>query len=139
MSDELKALAGQAAVIDSELAEAIAPPPAPGAAVAVVDPANEAKELIAFAVELFTPIYPVIAGIYTPERQARLAAATVPLLDKYGFSLGGFFEKWGPEIGFAIVAGPMIRETVIAIKADSAAKKEAEKHAKEGQGNGGAA
>lgn len=128
--NEVEALAGKAALIDGEIAAENAPPEAAGPVVVPVDPSEEARGVIAFAVELFTPIYPCLSRICAPERQGRLAVAAVPLMDKYGFTMGSFFEKWGPEINFLLVAGPLVVEVRSAVREERAA---AEKAANEQQ------
>ncbi|HJV86925.1 MAG TPA: hypothetical protein VJ698_15775 [Noviherbaspirillum sp.] len=92
-------------------------------------PEDEAKDLIQFGLSLFTPLYPSLARIYTPEKQQRLAEVTGPLMAKYNLSLGAIFEKWGAEINFAIVALPLAAETAKAIKADNAERKAAAEEA----------
>ncbi|HYD63319.1 MAG TPA: hypothetical protein VEC35_23385 [Noviherbaspirillum sp.] len=97
-----------------------------------MSPADEARDLIQFGLSLFAPLYPSLERIYTPDKQERLAQVTGPLMAKYNLSLGAIFEKWGPEINFAIVALPLAAETAKAIKADNAARKAAaEREAKE--------
>lgn len=95
-----------------------------------MSPEDEARDLIQFGLSLFAPLYPSLERIYTPDKQARLAAVTGPLMAKYNLSLGAIFEKWGPEINFAIVALPLAAETAKAVKAENAAR-EAENAARE--------
>ena len=53
-------------------------------------------------------------------------------MEKYGLSLGTLFERWGAEINFALVAVPLVGETLKAVKADNQARKEAaEREARE--------
>lgn len=102
-------------------------PAAPGAAPAAAaapaapagDPAREAAELIEFARSLLLPMYPQLATVYTPEVCKRLGEAGAPVLAKYGLTLGGLFDRWAPEIGFAIVALPLVRPTIDAMRADN--------------------
>jgi len=107
------------------LADAAADAPAvPGAAAApaaaapvAVDPHAEAVDLIEFANALLLPLYPSLAGVYTADVRARLAAVSAPLMAKYGMSLG----RMGPEIGFLLAVVPLIQPTIAAIRADRAA------------------
>lgn len=85
---------------------------------------SEARGLIDFAVSLFTPLFPSLAAIYTEPAKASLAGATAPLMEKYNFSMGKLFERWGAEINFAIVAMPLGLQTYQAVKLDIASRKE---------------
>lgn len=124
---------GAAAAIDAELAAAQAPQPAPAVVAAAAGPeqaaVQEARAIITFALTLFVPMYPSLAGIYTDEAQSRLAAVSVPLMQKYDISMEGIFAKWGPEIQFTAVAGPLLIATAQAVKADNAARAAAAKEA----------
>lgn len=123
MQQDLKDLAGEADLIDSQAAPVSAEPAQPAATVAATDPAAEAGDVIRFGVALFVPLYPSLATVYSDAQQERLAQATAPLLAKYGITMGGLFERWGPEINFLIVAGPLAMETAKAIRLDSAARR----------------
>lgn len=90
---------------------------APAAPAAVVDPHAEAVDLIEFANALLLPLYPSLAGVYTADVRARLAAVSAPLMAKYGMNLG----RMGPEIGFLLAVVPLIQPTIAAIRADRAA------------------
>ncbi|MDW5417053.1 hypothetical protein R6242_10800 [Iodobacter sp. CM08] len=92
--------------------------------------ANEAKMILTIARESFVGIYPSLAAIYTDDRIERIAVAAGPLLAKYNLSSGGILEKWGPEIGLAVVALPIAQETIKGVRQDrAAAKEQAEKEA----------
>lgn len=106
------------AAADTGAAAAAQPGAAPIAAQPAADPAKEAAELIEFARSLLLPLYPRLEAVYTPEVCGRLGAAAGPLMAKYGLTLGGLFDRWAPEIGFAIVALPLVRPTIEAIRAD---------------------
>lgn len=88
----------------------------PAAQQPVADPAKEAADLIQFARSLLLPLYPRLESVYTPDVCARLGAAAGPLLAKYGLTLGGIFDRWAPEIGFCIVALPLVRPTIEAMR-----------------------
>lgn len=114
---ELQRLAAESEIIDAENApQEIEPPgePAPPAP----SSEDEARDVIGFAVALFVPIYPSLGKVYTPEKQARLAAVAAPLMEKYGITMGGIFAQWGPEINFLMVAAPVAIETAKAIRED---------------------
>ena len=88
----------------------------------VIDNTLEAAELIEFAYDGLTPLYPSLINIYTLEVRAKLAARTGALMNKYGWTTGGLLEKWGAEVGFIVVIIPLIGKTSEAIKADSKAR-----------------
>lgn len=120
----------QAQVIDSEPVEGQGGQGVSGGV--SMDASTEAREVIRFAATLFCPLYPSLARVYTEERQEQLAQVSAPLMQKYGFSLGTLFERWGAEINFAIVALPLAKETAGAIKHDNQVRKEAaEREARE--------
>lgn len=133
--DEINQLAGQAAALDAEIAAASLPPPDPSAqpAAVPVDTLSEARDLILFAVALFTPLYPSIPAVYTMDRQEKLAKVSAPLMEKYGITMSGLFEKWGVELNFLIVAAPLALDTAKAMKADNEARKAAADAAKNQQ------
>lgn len=126
--ENIEQLAAQAAALDGAVLAAenpiVDPDPDPAAAVPP-DALSEARDLIGFGVTLFMPLYPSLAAVYTPDRQEKLAAVSVPLMQKYNLTFSGLFEKWGPEINFVIVAGPIAAETIRACRADNAARKAA--------------
>lgn len=117
MNDNLIA---EAAALDAETVAPAAPPPDAAPPAPAVDPTAEAADLIRFAVSLFVPLYPSLERVYSEQAQARLAAAAGPVMAKYGWTMGGLFEKWGPEINLAIVGIPLAIETSKAIRADTA-------------------
>lgn len=104
------------AAADTGAAAAAQPGASPIAEQPAVDPAKEAADLIEFARSLLLPLYPRLEAVYTPEVCGRLGAAAGPLMAKYGLTLGGLFDRWAPEIGFAIVALPLVRPTIEAIR-----------------------
>lgn len=122
MSEELQALEAQAAAID---AEAATPDPAaaPEAEAVKVDVAAEVAALIETAAGLLTPAFPCLATIYTTATCRRLGEAAAPVMDKYGLSVGGLFDRWGAEITLAAVALPIAMATAQGIKADRAKRR----------------
>lgn len=132
---EINALAAQAAAIETEINALPETAAAPGSATTSTSEA-ESLDLIKFAVVLFTPIFPSIGKVYSEPAQRRLAAVVAPVMEKYGWTVGGIFEKWGAEINLAVVAVPLAMETLKAVRHDTAerAKQEAkEKHEEQQQ------
>lgn len=129
MSNDLENLAAQAAVLDAETAPVDMTAPAAEPAAPVMSAADEAAGVIKFAVALFVPLFPSLEAVYTTAAQARLADVAGPVMTKYGLTMGGLFEKWGPEINLAIVAVPLAMETGRAMRADIAARQVAAKAA----------
>lgn len=121
VSDDLQKIAAEAALLEAETAPAAADPAAPAGSenVPQIDFQAEAKDLMDFSLAMLFPFYPCLETIYNPETVAKLAAASGRLMEKYGFTFGEFMTKWGPEIGFVIVAGPLIPKTYKAIKAET--------------------
>lgn len=101
-------------------ASAAPTPPAPGApgAPAPVDYQAECSMLVSFAFDTLAPFYPATCAAWSAEKRAALVAACVPLATKYGFTLGGLFDRWGPEVGLALVVVPMIGPTMAGLRAD---------------------
>lgn len=113
---ELAALGGEAAALDAEFGPApeVA---APGvAAEPVVDEAAEIAAVLMLCAELVKPALPYVADIYTPEAMGRIAAAAVPVMQKYGVTMSGLFGRFGPEIGLAIAIAPIAVQTAVAHK-----------------------
>lgn len=113
---ELAALASEAAALDAEFGPApeVA---APGAAEPVADEAAEIAAVLMLCAELVKPALPYVADIYTPEAVGRIAAAAVPVMQKYGVTMSGLFGRFGPEIGLAIAVTPVVVQTAVAHKA----------------------
>jgi hypothetical protein len=63
-----------------------------------------------------------VPKVWTAEKQAAVAAAAAPVMEKYGFTLGDFMGAYKEEIALLFVAGPVILETIDGIRADRAAK-----------------
>ena len=115
-----KSLLAQANAIDGAAApgaEAGHGPATPGDA-APADWPNESRQLVAFLCTSIVPLWPSLGKVYTPETQTSIAAALAPVLQKYNFDLGRLFGRFGPEIGFAMVALPLVIPTLEAIKHD---------------------
>lgn len=127
----LDAMAGEVAALDFETsgpagtapADDFGPAPSQGAAAPVADPAAEWLMVLILARTALAPLWPFVVPIYTDERLQEVAAAFVPVADKYGVSAGGVFDKWGAELRLAMVLGPLVLQTWLAWKV---AKAEAE-------------
>lgn len=119
----------EAAALDAEVLKPTdplpAPEPPPGDAPPepVLSPLEEARSLIDVIVSVATPLLPAIETIYGDDARARLAKVSAPLMQKYGWSVGGAFAKWKEEIDFAFVAVPLVLATMKAWKADQERKK----------------
>jgi hypothetical protein len=126
LSAEDAALIAQGAALDAEAA----PPPidaATGQPIAPTDYGTEAAMLLSTLVLIAAPFFPSIPRIWTDAKQKAVAAATAPVMEKYGFTLGDFMGAYKEEITLLVVAGPVILETIDGIKADRAAAKVSDK------------
>jgi len=130
--NELDALAGEAQQVDLLIApvavETSGSPGEPGTP--QVDPAIEAVELAAILQaisSLFVPVFPSLATIYTPDVCNALATATIPVMQKHGWSVPGIMADWAEEIALATVALPLGFATWQAVKADVAKAEKAVK------------
>jgi len=94
------------------------------------DQVAETAAMFGAAVALLSPMLPYLPGIYTQERVEQLAGAYMPVAEKYGWSAGGWLEKFGAEIALVAVAGPLIVQTVGAHKAHKAAAAKVERERK---------
>lgn len=123
MSAELEALAGEAARVDAdnkpvEFIDAAAVDMAEQAAQVAGAEASELSALLTIATGLFTPIFPCLAKIYTPDAVRNLADSFVPVMMKRGWSTGGILGRFGEEVAFCAVAFPVALATYAGIKAD---------------------
>lgn len=128
MSAELEALQHEAVAVDAENA----PPTVDPVAAEPAQPVNEAAEivgLLTILAGLFTPVFPSLSKIYTPETVQSLADAAVPVMNKHGWTTGEFMGKWAAELALAAVAVPVALATVQGVRADIAAAKATEKAA----------
>ncbi|CAJ96113.1 hypothetical protein CMPELA_25740 [Cupriavidus necator] len=80
-----------------------------------VDPAVEWEMSLTLLVTVLSPALPYLPSIYTKDTIKALAAAIVPVADKYGLNVGGLMS--GPEIGLLLVAGPLALSTYVAHQA----------------------
>ena len=61
--------------------------------------------------------FPSLVTVWTDSDVQNFAGALAPLLDKYGLS-PAWFELWRVEITAALVCGPLVLATFVAIRAD---------------------
>lgn len=124
MSENLDQLEAAAAAIDAA-AEA-GPEVIPGAEVPPPpDVAAEVSALLLAVAGILTPAFPSLARIYDEPTCKRLGAATAPVLEKYGVSVGGLFDRFGAEISLIATAFPVAVATVQGVKSDLAARRQA--------------
>lgn len=114
LAAEADNLSGTQAGSDFEPAAGDLPP----AGEYVPRPADEIAAMLSTVALLLAPLYPSVAAIYTPETCKALGDAAAPVLEKYGVSVGGLFDRWGAEITLASVAVPVALQTMQAIRAD---------------------
>lgn len=120
MSVELDSLMGEAAAVDSlnapvEFVDTVAQDQAAQLA------GNEASELAALlqiVTGLFSPVFPSLAKIYTPDTVRNLSESFVPVMIKHGWSTGGILGRFGEEFAFCAVAVPVAVATYKGITAD---------------------
>ncbi len=116
------ALIGRMASLDAQATPEQPQVDAAGQPVAPMDFPGEAKMLISTLVLIAGPFFPSVPKVWTAEKQAAVAAAAAPVMEKYGFTLGDFMGAYKEEIALLFVAGPLVLETIDGIKADRAAK-----------------
>lgn len=105
--NELDQLDGLAAAADEHAAtldpvDPNAPPPAP-----VLNYETEARGMVDMFAALVTGYAPKCAPLWAQDTKTRIAMAAVPVMEKYGFSLGAI----PPELTLIIVAGPVLYQT----------------------------
>lgn len=123
MSDDLDRLEAEAAAVDGQATAAIDPSPQDAPEAAAPDVPAEVAALLQTVSGLFSPLFPCLASIYTPDTCRRLGDAAAPVMEKYGWSVGGLFERWGAEITLAATAFPVAMATWQGVKADLATKR----------------
>lgn len=104
-----------------------APPAAPGEAMAAAAPAGvdiaaEIGGIVSMLVKVLEPAFPSLPGIYTPEVTAAASGAVAALCQKHGWLREGIGGKYGEELAVALIVGPLAVQTVVAVKADMAAR-----------------
>lgn len=126
MTENLDALAGEAAKVDAGAAGA--PPngtgPAAGAAAASQEPAKmptskQLELLLGGLIEKAGTKFPSIVEVWKgPGALPSFCEALGPLLDKYDVDAFGFVEQWRVELTAAFVCVPLLWMTAKAIRAD---------------------
>lgn len=122
----LNQLRDEAATADAEEARSVEGVVEPaGAAPLPPDPVAEAKAVFGVAVMMLTPVLPYLPGIYTDEALGNLAAAYVPVAQKYGWDMSTWLGQYAAEIALAGVAIPLAMRTSAAHQAWLRAKQAA--------------
>ncbi|ALS61858.1 hypothetical protein [Pandoraea norimbergensis] len=102
----------KAAAFESQI-ETAAAAPLPGEP-EPINPADELAELIVLGVTVASPLLPYLPSIYTPDVCKQLAAAIVPVAEKYGIDVSGV--RGGPELTLIMTALPLAAMTFAAHK-----------------------
>lgn len=125
---DLEALAGEVLQVDGNVKKPVPEDQGaePGASITIKlevsqNEIEELSGLIGMVAGLFVPLLPSLATIYTPDTCTTLAAATLPVMKKHGWSVPGVLSKWGEEIALAAIALPLSITTWKAVSADIAA------------------
>lgn len=108
---ELAALGGAAAALDAEIGAGDFGPAPDVPAEVGPDATAETAAVLKMAVALLSPMLPYLPEIYTEDKIIALAGAYVPVAEKYGWTSGGWFDKYGPEIVLAATALPLAFQT----------------------------
>lgn len=113
---ELQELANEAAAVDLENAPAPLPGTTEEIPKAPVDYNDQCLDLINFTSDMFVPLYPRLADVYTREVKNKLAEGWGPVMQKYNLSLDIIFGKYGCWFGATMATIPLIMPTYQAIK-----------------------
>lgn len=128
-TNELDALAGEAAYVDAaaqpqalpspDAAQSVEQPAAPR--LSHIEEAGKIVDLIAWAVE---KIFPVLG--YREETKKEAAAKLAPLMEKYNIT-DTVLGKWGAEIEAGMFFGGLVYASIQAVKTAKETAKEPEK------------
>lgn len=123
ISSEFAAIAAEAAQIEAETAPPVTDEQGETQAeeVTPLDYNQESRDLLDFSLAALAPLYPCLEKVYTPDKVEKLAGAMARVMEKYQFSGFAFLTAYAPEIGLVIVAGPLLRDTVKAIREEKKA------------------
>ena len=119
----------EAAAIDGEFGTAsTGAPAAPGAAAPGAEPQaltteQELKALLFIVTKMLSPMLPSLGQIYTKPNIAEIAAATAPVIDKYGLQSYIKLAAWEKELVCASVLLPLAVATWQGVKHDIGALK----------------
>lgn len=127
---ELAALGSAAAALDAEIGAGDFGPAPDQPAELAPDATAETAAVLKMAVALLSPVLPYLPEIYTEDKIIALAGAYVPVAEKYGWTSGGWFDKYGPELVLAATALPLAFQTTQAHKAMIEARAKAAKAAR---------
>ncbi|WP_175887934.1 hypothetical protein [Burkholderia contaminans] len=87
-----------------------------------INPVEELFDMLKMARDYVAPLAPYVPAIYSDEVLHELAAKTVPVLDKHGWSLSGVGDLFGPELRLLAFIAPLLYVTYLAAKAHKAAQ-----------------
>ncbi|WAL84964.1 hypothetical protein OYT13_11460 [Pandoraea sp. XJJ-1] len=71
------------------------------------DEAEQLADLLKFARDAAAPMWPYLPDVYTDEAIGAIASTGSALMKKYGVTLGGLGARFGEEIAFVMVLGPL--------------------------------
>lgn len=121
--ENLDNLIAEAGALETEAA----PPPAADAPEAAAhDLPAEVAALLQTTAAMLAPMFPSLAKVYTEETCRSLGVAAAPVMQKYGLTVGGIFDRWGAEITLAATALPVAVATYEGVRSDLAARKKTE-------------
>jgi len=121
--DDLAQLTAEAAAIDAQLAPATPTPEQPAAPQVSPNDIAEMSALLQIVAGMFSPLFPSLANVYTPQSCDALASAAIPVMAKHGWSVSGLLGNYAEEVALLAVAAPMALATYGGIKADIASAK----------------
>jgi len=119
MPPELAQIAAEAAAIEPAETQ-IDEQGQPIAEAVPVDYLVDARGITDILATSLGAIYPRTEKVLTDETRGKFAAALAPVMEKYGFSLGSVFGRWGAEINLAFVVAGMAVPLSKAIAEDRA-------------------
>lgn len=110
--EDLNLLQAEAAAADREIADSnaallAANDPDCGQQAPVIDEAAELQGIIELAAGLLAPVLPKTAAT-TKAQAAMIAASGAEVMKLHGFTMGGFFLKFGPYIGLGMSVLPVV-------------------------------
>lgn len=123
ISEELKALEGEALAVDAQIAPALTPEQQAEAAQAAPNEAAEIASLLQIMAGLAAPLFPSLAKIYTAETCNAIGQAAAPVMAKHGWSTGTILGKYAEELALLSVVAPIGFATWQGVQADVAAAK----------------
>lgn len=120
-TEELDALAGEAAQIDQQIAPvALEAEPEQPAQPAPTEAASIAA-LVQIMAGLFAPVFPSLQKIYTDTACQQIGDAAAPVMAKHGWTTGELLGKYAEELALLAVVAPLGFATWQGIQTDIAA------------------